>query len=72
VTTSTCGMHSCGLMAGPRKIISGGVLRPSKVVAKCVKQCKKDEELLCFWMRVDDAQEYEGESVCSRLLDALN
>jgi hypothetical protein len=44
---------------------------PSKLVAKCVKQCQEDKEWLCFWMRVGDARQYQGQAGLQPLLDAL-
>lgn len=41
---------------------------PSKVVVKCLKQCIRDKEQPFFWMRTDDAKEYEGQSGLKRLL----
>jgi len=44
---------------------------PSKVVVKCLKQCVRDKEWPCFWMRADDAEEFRGQSGLKLLLRAL-
>src|SRR5450759_3182622 len=35
---------------------------PSKIVVKCLKQCIRDKEWPCFWMRVEEAKKFEGQS----------
>ena len=46
---------------------------PSKVVVKCMTECRENEETWpYFWMRVDDAKNYKGNTGVQLLLNALN
>lgn len=46
---------------------------PSKVVVKCMTECRENEETWpYFWMRVDDAKHYKGNTGVRLLLNALN
>jgi hypothetical protein len=44
---------------------------PSKVVVRCLKQCVRDKEWPCFWMRAEDADEFRGEVGLRQLLKSL-
>ncbi len=46
---------------------------PSKVVVKCMKGCREDNDTWpYFWMRADDAKKYQGHAGLQSLLDALD
>jgi hypothetical protein len=44
---------------------------PSKVVVKCLKQCVRDKEWPCFWVRSEDAEVFRGKSGLKQLLKSL-
>ena len=44
---------------------------PARVVVKCLKQCVRDKEWPCFWMRAKDARRFEGRTGLKEILKTL-